>query len=241
LSNGAAGTYDKYFSKSSTPKLAVFFGVQVFLSGRENLPNKAAVDGGYAPPLTQTAGRFGNRIRTILLKTEMEPQMKGRTFVTNLLLLAILPSSMLSCSPGSGIGNAMSNEEATATLIVEPSPTGQTKNPDHEDDTQIRVESLIVGLWKGEAQWMCGHNDPTWMTTIEFQSDGSFAAQMTAPQTPASSGNGNWILSENRIEIDFANNVWSGTVSNGKMEGTFEGPFGDDRDTCSGNWSLIKQ
>jgi len=94
----------------------------------------------------------------------------------------------------------------------------------------------IVGIWSGEAQWLCGHSDPPWVTTMEFKSDGSFVALLTAKDTPTSKASGTWSLSGNSIEIKFPTNVWSGIVSNGKMEGTFK----DDRDTCTGNWSLKK-
>jgi len=94
----------------------------------------------------------------------------------------------------------------------------------------------IVGFWSGKAQWMCGHGDPPWITTMEFKSDGSFAMLMTDPNGVTTKGNGTWSLSGNDIEIKLSTNVWSGTVSNGKMEGTFK----DDRDSCTGNWSVTK-
>ena len=96
----------------------------------------------------------------------------------------------------------------------------------------------IVGVWTGEAQWNCGHDDPPWATTVEFRSDGSFIATMTIPNLPESVGNGNWSLSENNIELKFPTTVWSGEVSNSQMEGSFK----DDRDSsCKGNWSITKQ
>ena len=84
---------------------------------------------------------------------------------------------------------------------------------------------------------MCGHDDPPWATTIEFKSDGSFIATMTIPNLPVSVGNGNWSLSENNIELKFPTTVWSGEVSNNKIEGSFK----DERDSsCKGNWSITK-
>ena len=95
----------------------------------------------------------------------------------------------------------------------------------------------ILGVWTGEAQWNCGNGDPAWSTTIEFKSDGSFTATMDIPNLPQSVGNGDWSLSENNVELRFPTTVWNGTVSNDKMQGTFK----DDRDPCTGNWSLTKQ
>jgi hypothetical protein len=97
----------------------------------------------------------------------------------------------------------------------------------------------IVGVWTGDAQWMCGHGDPAWATTFEFRSNGTLSSTMTIPNLPDSTGNGVWSLVDNRIEIKLsATAIWTGDVSHNKMAGTFQ----DTRDqSCTGNWSLVKQ
>lgn len=38
------------------------------------------------------------------------------------------------------------------------------------------TEDNIVGVWKGQSQWLCDNDDPAWSTTIEFKADGTFTA-----------------------------------------------------------------
>jgi len=99
----------------------------------------------------------------------------------------------------------------------------------------------IVGIWKGQSEWLCGNDDPAWSTTIEFKADGTFTAAMNLPKSnapfPQSVGNGTWSLSESNIEMKFSTTTWSGKVSDTKMEGS----LADNGTSCNGNWFLRKQ
>lgn len=100
----------------------------------------------------------------------------------------------------------------------------------------------IVGVWEGEAQWLCENDDLVWSTTIEFKPDGSFTATMDIPASnaplPHSLGNGTWSLSKNDIEIKFPTTIWTGVVS---TEQKMEGTLSDEGISCTGKWLLTKQ
>ena len=122
-------------------------------------------------------------------------------------------------------------------LMVSMVSACQTQQVEETQQTQPTISSNdVVGIWSGNSQWMCGRGDPAWITTMEFTSDGSFGMLMTDPNGMTVKGNGTWSLSGNNIKMNVSTNVWSGTVSDGKMEGTFK----DERDPCTGNWSVAK-
>ena len=105
----------------------------------------------------------------------------------------------------------------------------------------IPTPDSIVGIWKGQSEWLCGNDDPAWSTTIEFKADGTFTATMNLPKSnapfPQSVGDGTWSLSESNIEMKFSTTTWSGKVSDTKMEGS----LADNGTSCNGNWFLRKQ
>jgi len=100
---------------------------------------------------------------------------------------------------------------------------------------------IIAGTWVGQSQWLCGNDDPAWSTTIEFRADGTFTATMNLPKSnapfPQSVGDGTWSLSDSNIEMKFSTTVWTGKVSDSRMEGSLV----DNGTSCNGKWYLSKQ